>query len=150
MSFFDISEADLDAATPIIFNAGEVIEFLCLDFNETKNGAAILNCKVLSGENAGKTHTIFLNNHETPTAKKNRVQFLLAFWSKEELIAGENKRSKLINRKFTVVASAPRDYEGKTYQDLRQFVDLGESLDTNGVDASSLGSTADHADSPRF
>lgn len=126
MSFFSFSESDLDAATPIIFNTKEVVEMVCLDYNEGKQGNLALNCKILTGEKAGKPYTVFIDNREHPMSQKLRTQFALAFWTREELIGGTFMPAKLVNRKFSVVAQEPREHEGKTFQNVSNFRDLGE------------------------
>jgi hypothetical protein len=150
MSFFNVTEQDLDLI-PIVFNAKEVVEFVCLDFNEMKNNTLVMNCRVLSGDHAGKRHSIFIDSRENSFAKKLRVQFLLAFWTKDELQTQTFHPSKLMNRKFSAVAQEPREYEGKIYQSMTGFHDLGVYEGTEAsVGAYANGSAESHAAAPRF
>lgn len=150
MSFFNVTKQDLDLI-PIVFNAKEVIEFVCLDFNEMKTNTLVLNCQVLTGEHAGKRHAVFIDSRENSFAKKLRVQFLLAFWTKEELQTQTFHPSKLMNRKFSAVAQEPREYEGKLYQNISGFHDLGVYEGTEAVSGGYInGSTDNHAAAPRF
>lgn len=148
MSFFDFSEQDLDLAD-YFFTGGEVVEFVCLDFNETKNKSLVLDCRVLTGEHAGKSKQIWIDSRENNISKKNRVQFGLAFWSKEELIAKTFHPSKLVNRKFSAVAAPTREHEGKTFQNISNFVDIGPFVGDVNAAAATLNGAA-HADAPRF
>ena len=148
MSFFEFSEQDLDLAE-FFFAPNEVVEFVCLDFNETKQKTLVLNCRVLSGEHAGKAKSIFIDSRETTPSRKNRIQFALAFWTREELVAKSNHPSKLINRKFSAVAQPSREHEGKTYQNIVNFTDMGPYAGDVGMASATLNGAA-HADAPRY
>lgn len=150
MSFFDFSEADLDLM-PVMFDDNEVVEFVCIDFNEiTKTNTLALNCRVLTGKYKGRPHTIFIDSRDNPFSKKIKVQFALAFWTREEILAKDNHPSKLINRKFRAVAQPKREHEGKTYQSITQFTDLGEFTGVEDAPVHLNGAAENHAASPRY
>lgn len=127
MSFFEFSAKDLEVAEYPVWPAKEVAEFVVLDFQENPQTNDLkLSCKVVSERHNDRFVTMFINNKPNEFAQKRRVQFALAFWTKEELIAGNAAPAKLVNRKFSAVANAPRDWEGKVFQDWGNFKDLGE------------------------
>jgi hypothetical protein len=153
MGFFDFNQQDLDNAVGVIFPVKEVIEFACLDYKENAlNGMLILNCKVLSGEFAGRLHTIFINNLDNAVSQKLRVQFALAFWTPEELKGQTHNPAKLINRKFSAVAGQVREHNGREYQNIGVFQDLGPYESEGLEDAAAVADASFHdADgNPKF
>lgn len=130
MSFFDFNEEVFANTTPPLWNAKTVVEFLIIDFNEDPmSGTLIVKCKIQNTEHKGRMYTHWIKNGDTEGSQKNRVQFSLAFWTKEELIEKTAHPAKLINRLFTAVAQAPREYNGKMYQSFNGYADAGELLD---------------------
>jgi len=124
--FFGVSETDLSVVEDLFFRADTAVEMICLEAKENpKRGGLILNCKVASGEHTGKQHTIYINDGDNEFAKKNKIAFMLAFWTKDQIIGRKCKHSDLMGRKFTVVPAAIRNVEGRKYQNFHSYHDLG-------------------------
>lgn len=149
MGFFEIGEKDLKAIERLIWPAKEVVRFVITDFKENQqSGSLILNCRVLSGEFAGRDHTIYIENRDHPVSQKLRVQFALAFWKAEEIKAGNHNPAKLINREFEARAGAVREHDGKQYQNFESFRDIGPH--GGGATAEDGAGFTDENGNPRF
>lgn len=135
MSFFNFTEAELIESAPIIFPAKEVVEFACLNFNETRRGDLMLNCKVLTGAYAGRDFTPVIDNREHPVSRKNKINFARAFWSEDELRSNTAQPARLINRRFSAVPLEAREHNGKQYQSFIGWKDLGEMANGSSPDA---------------
>lgn len=123
---FDFTEQELSSQEQLLFSAKEVVEFHCLDFNETRNQDLMLRCKVLTGKHTGREYTHFLQNKaDNKFQREKLMKFACAFWTKEELLGKEYQKAKLINRKFSAVAQEPREYNGRTFQEFGGWRDLG-------------------------
>lgn len=135
MSFFNISQSDLESVQKIVFMAKEVVEFVILDYSENaQNGSLILNTKVLTGEHVGRNFTLFIENRDHEISKRNRIQFALAFWTAEELKSGSVNPAKLVNRKFSAQALASREHNGQVYQNFSGWKDLGPHTEGTGTE----------------
>lgn len=135
MSFFNVTANDLAAAEKPIWPAKEVAEFVITDFKESEEQGFILNTKVLSERHNDRSYTHFISNRDHEIAQKQRVQFLLAFWTKDELQNGTAKPVKLVNRRFSAVAGQAKEHNGQTYQQFSGWKDLGEYAPTAGASA---------------
>ena len=124
----NVTAEDLALTKPAVFTAKEVVEFVCLDADENFQYQRLnLKCKILSGEHAGRNHTISLNlKKDNEVQRRKLATFAVAFYSEEEITKGETPLARLVGRKFTAIAQAPREWQGKTYQDFDYFKDLGE------------------------
>jgi hypothetical protein len=129
MGFLDnVTTSDLSGFEPQpLFQAKQVIELMCTGLFENPNtGNLIIKSKVLNTEHSGKDYTVFIRgNPERMPEKKIKANFLKAFWTTDELMTKKAQLSKIVGRKYSVTASAPREYKGQMYQNVDGFVDLG-------------------------
>lgn len=129
--FFATTEADATAAAEIRFGDGEIVRMQCLDFNSNAaKGSVTLRCKVLSGPHSGKTTSVFLNGNQNEVSQKIKSQFLLAFWTADEIKSSQCKPAKLIGRVFTVkskvsVKKGDTSPTPATFQNWSEFTDIG-------------------------
>jgi hypothetical protein len=133
MGFLDditINDLNNDFPPQPIFQAKQVIELMCTDhFENPQSGNLLVKCKVLNTEHQGKDYTVFIKGHpEKMPEKKKKAAFLKAFWSEQELLSKQAQLSKIVGRKFSAVAQPPREYKGKIYQDIENFIDLGGGM----------------------
>lgn len=130
MSFFDIGQEELEAATPIFFTPKVPVEMTILSLKENaKYGSITLTCKVENGEHAAKTYELGIMGGENVHMRKKKAAFLLAFWSKEDLNGGKASLDSLIGTKFQARPDTPYTSEksGKTIQGFEGFTKLGQS-----------------------
>lgn len=133
MSFFEFSESNFDVTESPIWDAKDVVRFLITDFSENAaNGTLAVRCKILNTKHEGRTFTHWIRNDDNEASQKQRVQFSLAFWTKEELLDKTAQPSKLIGRCFTAQALQAREYNGKWYQSFIGWKDEGP-METDGV-----------------
>lgn len=146
MSFFEFSAESIAGIEKPLWPAKDVVEFVILDFKEmVPSNDLILSCRVLSKEHNDRKYEHYISNRDNDITQKSRIEFALAFWSKEELIAGDAKPAKLINRRFSVVASPAKEHNGKTYQGFYGWKDLGEF-----VPGQAASPAADAEGNPKF
>jgi len=127
---FGFSQEDFDASIPIIFKAKETIEFGCKDVKEnTDKDSITMTCKILSGEFKDRDYRITINDGNNDFARERKVQFALEFWTAEELKSNNFKLARLIGKRFSAVAGAPREYNGRTYQDVYGYKNLSGKED---------------------
>lgn len=126
-----IEPEDLDLPAEgerLLFDKDKEVTFLCVDPKEHKGKQQlILNCKVLDGDHAGKLHTLYLSQKRDQQHHIRRLRdFGKAFYTEAEIRKRDTPLSRLYNRKFTAIPEAPREYNGKWYQDFGKWHDLGE------------------------
>lgn len=129
MSFFDIDVADLEAAEPVIFPAKVPVEFTVTSLKELpKYGSVQIMCKVNTGEHAGKFYEMSVGGGDSAKAKANKAKFLLAFWSKEDLVNGKASLDTLMGTTFQARPDSPWKSEksGKTYQNFDGYMKLAQ------------------------
>lgn len=152
---FTISREDLDLVKEVIWPEREVVEFVCLDVEENQAQQRLsFKCKCLSGKFRGRRQSLSLSMKKDNEIQKVRLaRWALAFYSEDELIAGNTPLARMIGRKFTAVAARPREYMGRTYQDFDYWKDLGEASPsekeaTAGAAASSSSAGISNDDVP--
>lgn len=127
---FDLTEDDLIIPESILFPKSELIEGTVLDCHSVdKIGAVKLEVMLSNTDHAGKCHSLLVKkpraNKETgvinPTAKKMWAEFLLAFWTREQILGKQVDMASVIGKRISYRAGASRDWEGKTYQDFNTF-----------------------------
>lgn len=129
----NVTAEDLALTKPIVFDAKEVVEFVCLDADENVQYQRLsLKCKVLSGQYRGRRYTISLSlKKENEIQRRRLATFALAFYNEKEITSGETPIARLVGRKFSAVAQPSREWSGKTYQDFDHFKDLGEAHESD-------------------
>lgn len=132
-SLFDLSESDLTLPEPLTFPKGEVIEGTVLDCSSIeKIGAVRLEVLVSNTDHAEKNHEFLVMKPKpsakdgkiNPTQKKFWVEFLLAFWSKENILANNVDLSSVVGKRITYQAAEAREHNGKTYQSFFGFKEI--------------------------
>ena len=126
--FTGLSEADLLIPEKLVFIKGEVITGTILDMSIIeKIGAIKVELKIESGDHAGKIHelTVFKPKEKdgkiSAQSKKNWVEFLLALYTKEEILAGKIDMQKHIGATLEFKANEAKEYSGKIYQNYSNF-----------------------------
>lgn len=121
--FEGLSEADLLIPEKMIFLKNEVVVGTVLDASiADKIGAIKLELKVETTDHAGKILEIAVfkpkakDGKISPASKKSWVEFLLAFFTKEEILAGKVDFTKLTGQKIQFTAGEARENNGKTNQ----------------------------------
>ena len=141
MNFLDVTSADLHTDFPPqpLFQARQVVEFVCTShFENPQTGNLMVKCKVLNTEHQGKEYTVFIKGlAEKMPERKKKAAFLKAFWSEDDLLNKKAQLSKIVGRKFSAVAQAPREYQGRIYHDIGNFVDLGGGMQPDQQEQSS-------------
>jgi hypothetical protein len=126
VSGYSEGEYDGDA---LLFDEDEVVEFVSTEAtSDQKYGHLNLKCKVLSGAHSTKDYDLQIRHDPNPGFVHDvELQFAKTFFSKEELIKGDPPlATRFKNKKFTAVALKPFEHDnGKTYQTLKDFKDLG-------------------------
>lgn len=132
MTFFNIDIAELESYEPLFFIAKTPVEMTILSATEQpKYGNVKLTCNVETGEHAGKHYELTISGNDAAPAKKRKAQFLLAFWSKEELTTGKASLDTLIGQRFQVRPEAPfQGKNGQTYQNFNGFLKLTKPEET--------------------
>lgn len=137
--FDDITEDDLLVPEQVIFAKNENVEGTILEISElAKSGLIRLTMKVNNTEHAGKVHELAMfkpkPNKEgkiNPIKKKQFVNFLLAFFTKQQVLSKQVEWSQYVGRNLKFKTGEAREFNGRTYQDSYDFelvVDNGESL----------------------
>jgi hypothetical protein len=126
--FNGLSEADLMLPEKLIFLKGETVEGTILDASIIeKIGAVKLEVKVETGDHAGKLFELAQfkpkdkDGKFSPTAKKQWIEFLLAFFTKEEVLGGKVDFTKFIGSKVQFKAGEAREYNSKVYQNYSNY-----------------------------
>jgi len=129
--FFDISKDDLIMPPSFLnFEPGSEVVLTIEDFKQdNKNGKLTLTCRVNSNEHEGQQHLMVIRKSH----KRSFVNFINAFFNKDDVLAGNIKPSSLIGRTFQCVASDFREYNGREYQDLVNIKDLGTNDESEPV-----------------
>lgn len=153
MGFLDNVGSDevLNADESLIFPEKSFIEFTCIDAKENaKNGDLILDCQVNSGEHSGKRHSIFISDRDHEIARKQKAQFLKAFWSIDQLKSGNISPADLVATEFTARAGKARTPEGSdmTFQGFTNFSKLSTGNDIGNDGANTVASPAPEGDIP--
>lgn len=143
--FFDCTEEDLQTSDDLQFKHDEIVKFTCIDVHQNvQYGTLKLKCKVESGDHVGKMYNITLRSGDSDASKKNKGQFLRAFWTQEEIKAKNCKPARLVGRSLTAKSqlSKPREKDGKIFQNWQDFHDLGGGAATPGQPAQAAPTAA--------
>jgi len=115
--FFTVSKEDLVLPPSfLIFEPGTKVTLTIEDFKEDKSSKPKLTIttRVLTGEHEGQQHLMVIRKAH----KKGFVNFMTAFFNKEDILAGNIKPSSLIGKTFNCTAEDIREFNGREYQDL--------------------------------
>lgn len=127
--FEGLTEDDLLIPEKLVFFKNEVIQGTILDISVVeKIGAVKVEVKVETGDHNGQI-TEFLvfkpkagtDGKISPMSKKNWVGFLLALFTKEEILAGQIDFSKHAGSKIEFKAGEAKSKGDKTYQNFSDF-----------------------------
>jgi hypothetical protein len=126
--FNGLSEADLMLPEKLVFLKNEIVEGTILDTSIIeKIGAVKMEVKVETGDHAGKLFELVQfkpkdkDGKMSPTQKKQWIEFLLAFFTKEEILGGKVDFNKFIGNKVQFKALEAREVNGKTYQNYANY-----------------------------
>ncbi len=138
--FDDFTEDDLLVPEQVVFAQNEIVESTILEISEIKKSGLIrLTLKIDNTEHAGKVHELAMfkpkpsktTGNINPIKKKQFVQFLLAFFSKQQILSKDADWSQYVGQKLKFKAGKANDYNGRIYQDSFEFEvikDNGENL----------------------
>lgn len=126
---FDLTEADLLLPEQLTFPKNELIEGTVLDCQAMEKSSAVKMEVLLSNtDHAGKSHGFFINKPKqdkdgkiNPTQKKVWVEFLLCFWTKEQVLKKEINLTDTVGKKISYRATEAREWQGKVYQNFNTF-----------------------------
>ena len=126
--FFDLGEDDFNLPERLIFLQGEVVQGKVMDASENKTlGAMGLTLKILTGDHEGSLHEMMIfkpkakDGKVNPIAKKQFVQFLMALWTKEQILNKQVDINSVIGKKLQFKSGKAREYNGKLYQNYSDF-----------------------------
>lgn len=126
--FEGLTEADLLIPERLIFLKGEVVQGVVLDASIIeKIGAVKLEVKITGGEHEGKIHEVAVfkpkekDGKISAGSKKSWVEFLLAFFTKEEILGKKVDFTKLIGQTIEFKAGEARSIGEKTYQNYNSY-----------------------------
>jgi hypothetical protein len=126
--FNGLSESDLVFPERLVFLKGETVEGIILDTSIIeKIGAVKMEVKIETGDHTGKLFELTQfkpkdkDGKISPTQKKQWIEFLLAFFTKEEILGGKVDFNKFIGSKLQFKALEAREVNGKTYQNYVNF-----------------------------
>lgn len=123
MSFLAVDEEFLEGT--LKFENNEIVRMKCIDVTENKEYKFIgVKSMILTGPNEGKEYTVTVREKPAPL----RRQFLLEFWSPEQLMNKEARLSDLISKTFEVKAKY-NEYQNKTYLNWEGFKKVTASLE---------------------
>lgn len=122
--FNDLSESDLLISEKLVFIKGETVTGTIVDISvNDRIGMIKVELKVNTGDHAGKLHELVVfkpkANAEgkiSPISKKQWVEFLLAFFTKEEILGGKTDFTKFTGSNLSFVAGEAKEYNGKPQQ----------------------------------
>jgi len=121
--FFDCTEENLNVPNTLQFEPGNAVEFTILaDIKQNNDkGYLCVPCRVNTGEHKNKVHLLFIRKAD----KRGYSSFMQAFWKREDILEKKAKPSSLIGKSFRAVPSPLKEYQGKMYQSLENFLDMG-------------------------
>jgi hypothetical protein len=129
--FEGLNESDLMLPEKLIFFKGENVAATILDasiINSEKFQGVKLELKIESGDHTGKLHELVVGKPKPrdgrilPTQKKQWVEFLLAYFTKEDILANKVDFTKFIGSKLEFIAGeAKTSGNGKTYQNVSGY-----------------------------
>lgn len=107
------------------FDNDEIVRLKCLSCEENKMYDFIkMKCDVLTGNNEGKA--VDISVRAKPAHHKR--QFIMAFWTESEIIDKKARLSDLAGKTFEARMEI-NEYEGKTYQNWRDFKKIVATLE---------------------
>ena len=122
--FSDLTENDLLVPEKIVFLKDEVVVGEILDVAIIERiGAIKVELKLLSGEHLGKLFDYMVYRPKeregkiSPVQKRSWASFLLAFFTREEILSQKIDFNKFVGRHFRFKAALAREYNGKVYQE---------------------------------
>jgi hypothetical protein len=129
--FEGLSENDLLVSERLIFTKGEVVQGTILDIGQIDTAtfkAIKVEFKVETGDHAGKLHDLIIakpsvneNGQMNATAKKGWVDFLLALFTKEEILSKQIDLNKHIGARLEFTAGEARSKGERTYQNYNRY-----------------------------
>jgi hypothetical protein len=127
--FNGLTEDDLLLPEKLVFFKNEVIQATILDASIVeKIGAVKVEVKVETGDHTGKLHEFLVfkpkagdDGKISPMSKKNWVNFLLALFTKEAILAGQIDFTKHVGTKIEFKAGEAKSKGDKTYQNFSDF-----------------------------
>jgi hypothetical protein len=129
--FEGLNESDLLLPEKLVFIKGEVVTTTILDasiINSEKFQGVKLELKIDSGDHKDKLHELVVAKPKPrdgkilPAQKKNWVEFLLAFFTKDDILAGKVDFNQFVGSKFEFTAGEARQVSnGKIYQNSNFF-----------------------------
>ena len=132
MTNLGFSYSDVAFAEHRRFLNNEILELVIEDaWRAPDTGGFTLRCRILSGEQRGEqTLMTFRWKFPTGDVRPDTHAFLKAFFTKEEMMAGEMDINRIIGRRFACTSRVKGSGE-KIYQNFDSFKDLGPA-DTGG------------------
>lgn len=129
VDFFKPTKAEVDSAKngdKAVFKDKEEIVF---QINEIKgkvsskgDSMTIIDCKVLSGENASKEHAFFI--FDRPNSKKVLFNMITALFGEEKLLSGEVTPALMVGKQVKSVCRVSTKGD-QTYYNFDDFVEQG-------------------------
>lgn len=121
MSFFTVTAEDLAVPQSLTFTAGKPVRMMIKDYKEiAAKEMLVVDMRVLDGEHKDCIHQMFINKK----GKRDFIKFVMTFWTREQLISGQNKPSEIIGKTVEVMFSVPKEVNGKFYQNLVSIVKI--------------------------
>lgn len=128
--FDGLGEEDLQLPERLVFIKGEVVQGTILGFqmiNSEKLQGVKVEMKIETGEHAGKLHELLITKPKVKDGKiiashkKVWVDFLLALFTKEEILAGNPDFNKHVSAKLEFTAGEARHSGERTFQNAGGF-----------------------------
>ena len=126
--FADLLEGDLVLPERLLFIKGERVEGTILDASIIEQiGAVKFEVMIQTGEHTGKLHELVnfkpreRDGKISPQSKKSWVEFLLAFFTKEEILGGKVDFTKHIGTRIEFISGEARSKGEKTYQNYHGY-----------------------------
>jgi hypothetical protein len=123
--FGDLTEDDLMVPEKFFFAPDEVVDAKIIDIRKIKNNMGFgVELKVLSGENEGKLLETTMWKPKDADYQSRKVtwkQFLLAVWSKDEILGGKATEESAMGRCITFKASKISAKNNQYYSDFTKF-----------------------------
>lgn len=98
MSFFDVTAEEIEEANKSMdpdFKDGEIVKFLVKELT-AKDDYRRLSLSVLSGDSAGKNHSVFFRNN--PYSKRSLISFMQAVFTPEQIAAKQMSEVDVIGK----------------------------------------------------
>lgn len=126
MGFFDqVTKEDIEATIPPIWDQKERVTFTITDFKEEEDKERIVLLSIIeTGPNKGKRHRIYISDKKNEISQRRKIQFLLGFWTREQIESREVDPSKLVGRRAECTFN-PRIFNEATYYDYWDWKDKG-------------------------